>query len=177
MEPLMSSLSSLPLLFLFSLPSLSLSLSPSPPQLPASFGDINLLVVTDAHSWITGHSHLDSAVPLDAGYGEIASAAQHIKALAAKEGRDVFFVNSGDHTEGSGLSDASMYTTGIHGYDLFPLVQMMPFDALTVGNHDLYDDSTIGYMTGASGFVDSWKGAYLTSNTVNAATGKVVGDR
>ena len=98
------------------------------------------------------------------------------KDAAAAEGKDVFFLNNGDHTEGSGLSDASMYTSGVHGLDLFPLISLMPFDALTVGNHDLYDDSTVALMEG-SGFIDGWGGRYLTSNTVNSTTGVEIGGR
>jgi 2',3'-cyclic-nucleotide 2'-phosphodiesterase (5'-nucleotidase family) len=139
----------------------------TPPSSAVSFGDVNLLIVTDAHSWISKHAHPDYSVPLDAGYGEIASAVEHVKALAAEQGRDVFFLNNGDHTEGSGLSDASVYTAGVHGYDLFPLIQLMPFDALTIGNHDLYDTSTVSFMKHESGFIDSWAGNYLTSNTVS----------
>jgi len=70
-----------------------------------------------------------------------------------------------------------MYTVGIHGYDLFPLISLMPFDALTVGNHDLYDDGTIDYMKHGSGFIDGWNGTYLTSNTLNATTMEPVGSR
>jgi len=158
------------------LPALCMCVSP-PPQPLASFNAINLVIITDAHSWISGHSHPDNNPTLDAGYGDIASAYTHLLNRAKSQNKDVFFLNNGDHTEGSGLSDASVYTVGIHGYDLFPLIQMMPFDALTVGNHDLYDDSTIEYMSGASGFIDSWEGNYLTSNTVNATTGETVGEK
>ena len=52
---------------------------------------------------------------------------------------------------------------------------MMPFSALNIGNHDLYDDSTVEYMTGESGFVEGWDGAYVTSNVFNATTGKHIG--
>jgi len=144
---------------------------------PPTFGDVNLLIITDAHSWIAGHNHDDHNPMLNAGYGEIASAVAHVKDMAATDGKDVFFVNNGDHVEGSGLSDASMYLPPyIHGFNLFPLIQLMPFDALTIGNHDVYDDSTVTFMQ-ESGFVESWGGRYLTSNTRNASTGKTIGSK
>lgn len=99
-----------------------------------------------------------------------------MKSSAASQGKDVFFLNNGDHTEGSGLSDASVYTVGAHGVDLFPLISLMPFDALTIGNHDLYDDSTVRAMEDG-GFIEGWGGRYLTSNTVNKTTGVEIGDR
>jgi 2',3'-cyclic-nucleotide 2'-phosphodiesterase (5'-nucleotidase family) len=147
------------------------------------FNDINLLVVTDAHSWISSHIHPDHDPLLNAGYGDIASSVEHLKSLAKAQGRDVFFLNNGDHVEGSGLSDASVYTNGVHGFDLFPLISMMPFDALNIGNHDLYDDATIDFMNNnnlsgpydangeqSSPFIEAWGGRYLTSNTLNATT-------
>ena len=76
------------------------------------FSDVNILIVTDAHSWIAQHVHADNTPQLDAGYGEIASTVEHIKANAKAAGKDVWFFNNGDHVEGSGLSDASVYTTG-----------------------------------------------------------------
>ena len=36
----------------------------------------------------------------------------NLKAAAKAAGKDVWFFNNGDHVEGSGLSDASVYTTG-----------------------------------------------------------------
>ena len=77
--------------------------------------------------------------------------------------------------EGSGLSDATLYTSaGIHGAELFPIISEMPFDVLTVGNHDLYDDETIGFMV-SSGFIDGWNGHYLTSNTFSSNDNTRVG--
>ncbi|GMH82114.1 hypothetical protein TrVE_jg12982 [Triparma verrucosa] len=150
---------------------LSLDLVVAIPEL----NDINILVVTDAHSWISKHIHDDHDPVLNADYGSIASAYLNLKSLASETGKDVFLLNNGDHVEGSGLSDASVYTNGIHGYDLFPLIGMMPFDALNIGNHDLYDNSTVEYMTGASNFVEGWNGNYLTSNVYNATTNDNIG--
>ncbi len=132
--------------------------------------------MTDAHSWISGHAHPDHDPALDATYADVADMAVWLKQKAQAEGKDVWFLNNGDHTEGSGLSDASYYTTGVHGSDLFPLISMMPFDALTIGNHDLYLDGTVGFMQD-SGFVDGWEGNYLTSNVKWADNQKEIGSR
>ena len=100
-----------------------------------------------------------------ADYGAVSAFASRLKDIShASQRGDVFFVNNGDHVEGSGLSDATLYTTGIHGSSLFPIISQMPFDVLTVGNHDLYDDETIDFMID-SGFIDGWNKRYLTSNT------------
>ena len=53
-----------------------------------SFGDINILIVTDAHSWISKHAHADHDPLLDADYGAIASAVKHVKVrLQERESR------------------------------------------------------------------------------------------
>jgi len=131
--------------------------------------DINLIITTDTHGWVASHSHSDNDPLLTANYGDVASFVSHVKDQAINSGRgDVFFVNNGDHVEGSGLSDATLYTSAkIHGAELFPIISQMPFDVLTIGNHDLYDDETVGFMV-ESGFIGNWDGHYLTSNTFSS---------
>ncbi len=46
----------------------------------------------------------------------------------------------------------------------------MPYDAITIGNHELYHNETVGTMRD-SGFVESWQGRYLTANVLDASTG------
>ena len=58
---------------------------------------------------------------------------ERLAASAAQAGRDLFFVQNGDLNDGTGLSRVPPAT-------LLPLIQKMPFDALTTvpwGNPDL----------------------------------------
>jgi len=139
--------------------------------------DLNIVIVTDVHGWLASHKHNDSYPSLTASYGDVSSFATHLKELGQTTRRgDVFFVNNGDHVEGSGLSDATMYTEAqTHGAELFPIISKMPFDVLTIGNHELYEDSTVNFMV-SSGFINSWDGRYLTSNTRFNATNERIGE-
>ena len=88
------------------------------------WSDVNILIVTDVHSWLAGHAHPDHTPVLDADYGDVLSLYERLAATAAKSGRDLFFVQNGDLNDGTGLSRVPPAT-------LLPLIQKMPFDALT----------------------------------------------
>ena len=131
------------------------------------WNDVNFLVVTDVHSWVAGHPHEPL---LDAGYGHVLSLFEHLSAAAAAQGRDLFLVQNGDLNDGTGFSRKPPAA-------LVPLLQRVPFDALTTGNHELYENENIDHFTKPGGFIESWRGAYLTANTLNASTGAPLGAR
>mmetsp|Transcript_20753 Transcript_20753/g.42200 ORF Transcript_20753/g.42200 Transcript_20753/m.42200 type:complete len:551 (-) Transcript_20753:138-1790(-) len=132
------------------------------------FRDLNFIQLTDVHSWLSGHAH----EPKDeAGYPDVLAFVQHLQNKAEAEGKDLFLFNSGDIVDGTGLSDA----TKVRGVLITPIIQQMPFAALTSGNHELYHDSTITNIA-QSGFVEHWNGHYLTANIHNATTGKLIGN-
>lgn len=59
--------------------------------------DVNILVVTDVHSWVAGHGFHEPG--LNADYGDVLSFYQRLK-----EEHDVLFVMNGDFMDGTGLS-------------------------------------------------------------------------
>jgi 2',3'-cyclic-nucleotide 2'-phosphodiesterase (5'-nucleotidase family) len=125
----------------------------SSPNLP--FDDINLVVLTDVHSWVGGHPNEPS---LDVSYGDVVSFYQHIQNFCQESDRDVWLVQNGDWIDGTGLAfdgDPS---------HLVPLIQKMPFDILNTGNHELYRDEVVDYMKRPGGFIDWWGDRYLASN-------------
>eukprot|EP00538_Stauroneis_constricta_P011188 CAMPEP_0119554560 /NCGR_PEP_ID=MMETSP1352-20130426/7021_1 /TAXON_ID=265584 /ORGANISM="Stauroneis constricta, Strain CCMP1120" /LENGTH=626 /DNA_ID=CAMNT_0007601173 /DNA_START=28 /DNA_END=1908 /DNA_ORIENTATION=+ len=130
------------------------------------WGDINVLVLTDVHSWIAGHGRHESN--MDADYGDILSFYQKLKEYANFREKDLFFVMNGDFMDGTGLST----TPPQH---LTPLLEHMEWDVVNLGNHELYDNQTVEWV--ANNFVPHWKGNYLTSNTVLTETGKPIGNR
>ncbi|KAG7349600.1 calcineurin-like phosphoesterase [Nitzschia inconspicua] len=123
------------------------------PNLP--FGDINLVVLTDVHSWVGGHPNEPS---LDASYGDVVSFYQHIQTYCQETNQDVWLVQNGDWIDGTGLA---MDGDPSH---LVPLIQKMPFDVLNTGNHELYRSEVVEYMTRPGGFIDWWGDRYLASN-------------
>lgn len=129
-------------------------------------GDINAVVVTDVHSWVGGH-RAHEAPAMDADYGDVLSFHEHL--LSLQTNGDVFLVNNGDFMDGTGLSTYPP----IH---LEPILQKMPWDAVTVGNHDVYKNETVEFMTRSNGGLTKAP-YYLSSNVVDRASGKPIGKR
>ena len=127
---------------------------PQQPDLP--FGDINVVVLTDIHTWVGGHQRQEPSMNAD--YGDILSFWEHLKAYADSTSQDLWFVNNGDWVHGTGLS-ANGDTTS-----LVPILEKMPWDAINCGNHELYQNEIVKYMTRPGGFVDWWGDRYLSAN-------------
>lgn len=129
------------------------------PQLPIR--DINIIVLTDVHSWVMGQGRHDTN--LNANYGHVLSFYEKLKALCNSKGADLFLMNNGDVVDGTGLST---YPPN----KILPIVKQMPYDAMTIGNHELYHEASVRYMQ-ESGYFEFWGGHYLTSNTFDSETG------
>ena len=131
------------------------------------FNDINLVVVTDVHSWVAGHHGYNihdysktSTTEYDVTYGDVVSFYEHLKKYVEEESGqgDIWFVQNGDWIDGTGLA-----MDGNPSY-LIPLIQKMPFSVLNTGNHELYRPEVVEYMTRPGGFIDWWGPKYLASN-------------
>ena len=123
---------------------------------PLAWREINILHLTDVHSWISGHRHSEASVSTgyggpwrrvataaqDADYGDLLSLIERLKAEASRRGVALFVFNSGDVVDGTGLSNL----TPVNGQNLTPLLQALPFDAVAVGNHELYESATVGNL-------------------------------
>jgi 2',3'-cyclic-nucleotide 2'-phosphodiesterase (5'-nucleotidase family) len=133
------------------------------------FGDINILVLTDVHSWIAGHGrhHEESSMNVD--YGDVLSFYETLKRYVQLHNLgDLYLVMNGDFMDGTGLST-------VPPKHLTPLLTKMPFDVINLGNHELYFDDTVDWISRK--FIPKWKGHYLTSNTLIKATGEPLGKR
>ena len=130
------------------------------------FGDINILVVTDVHSWMAGHARHEENT--DADYGDILSFYQHLKRYADSIKRDLFFVMNGDFMDGTGLST-------VPPRHLTPLLEEMPWDVVNLGNHELYNNDTLEWIV--KEFVPHWQGHFLTSNSLLESTRAPIGNR
>jgi len=143
-------------------------------------GEVNIVVTTDIHSWITGRDHEPF---LNVSLGHVTSFVEHLRELAAKQKKDVFFFDNGDINDGTALSGLA----SDHVEYLAPLMQAVPYDALNLGNHELYSRSH-GLLPGNvtdcpveglrdSGYIKSWGPRYVTSNVAWANTGHAIGQR
>lgn len=174
------------------------------PLLP--WGDINVVIVTDVHSWIGGHSRHAQAlltssnqsnflrIPnvatsataplLNVDYGHVLSFVQRLQEYATVMNENLFFVMNGDFIDGTGLTEFPP----IHLTSL--LQEFMPWDAINIGNHELYRNSTVEHLhdileqpslllssSSSSKVPFSWKERYITSNVIFSDTQRPLGNR
>ncbi|KAI9267432.1 Metallo-dependent phosphatase-like protein [Sporodiniella umbellata] len=105
--------------------------------------------------WLEGHL-LESAYNGD--LGDFYSFCIQMKKKAKETKKDLFVVDTGDTHDGNGLSDA----TELKGEISQPLITNIPYDLLTIGNHELYEnDITIDTV---KNFIPHWKDRYLAAN-------------
>ncbi|KAL3940201.1 MAG: hypothetical protein SGBAC_005208 [Bacillariaceae sp.] len=131
------------------------------------WGTVNLLVLTDVHSWIAGHERHESNVNVD--YGDVLSFVQRLhRFIDSQPDMDLYLVMNGDFMDGTGLSTRPpKYLT--------PLLKQMPFDVVNLGNHELYDNATINFILDE--FIPDWNGHYLTSNSLYEPTRQPLGSQ
>ncbi|OCF37178.1 vacuolar protein [Kwoniella heveanensis BCC8398] len=122
------------------------------PTRPLEWKDVNFLSTSDVHGWLLGHQHNYSG-----DFGSFASFATHMRSIASSKRVDLLLIDAGDHHDGSGLVSSSPTAAG----DSETIFSMLPFDVLTIGNHELYhyDDALEAYRN-----VGRWGGRYVTSN-------------
>jgi Calcineurin-like phosphoesterase len=135
------------------------------------FGSINVVALTDVHSWVGGHKFKEPR-RLDADYGAVLSFLQRLRQHAVENSLPLFFVTNGDWIDGTALAmngDAS---------HLVPLLEKMGlWDALNVGNHELYRNEVIDYMSRPGGYVEWWGSRLLSSNVLHASNKQPIGNR
>jgi 2',3'-cyclic-nucleotide 2'-phosphodiesterase (5'-nucleotidase family) len=124
------------------------------PTLP--IGEINVLVITDVHSWVAGHGRQEPQWNAD--YGDVLSFYERLKEHCDEHDHDLWFVSNGDFVHGTGLSAPGDPSS------LIPVLQKLPLDALNCGNHELYEEEIVDYMIRPGGWVDWWGDRYLTGN-------------
>jgi 2',3'-cyclic-nucleotide 2'-phosphodiesterase (5'-nucleotidase family) len=88
-------------------------------------GEINVVVVTDVHSWVAGHARHGEL--FDADYGDVVSFNRRLQSHPTflAEARDLFFVMNGDFVDGTGLST-------VPPTHLTPILRKMPWDAVNM---------------------------------------------
>ena len=137
------------------------------PQLP--FGDINVVILTDVHSWVAGHGRQEPE--LDADFGAVLSFYERLKEHCDKNGMNLFFVSNGDWAHGTGLTSPGDPSS------FLPLLEKMPWDAINCGNHELYENAKVAAMIKPGGFVDWFGDRYLTANIQIAQDERPMGNR
>ncbi|KAF2487613.1 Metallo-dependent phosphatase-like protein [Neohortaea acidophila] len=131
------------------------------------WGKLNFLHTTDTHGWHAGHLREPQ---YSADWGDYISFAQHLHARADADGSDLLLIDTGDRVEGNGLYDTSKPP----GKYTFDIVKQQKFDVVTVGNHELYINTTS--LREYDDVVPGLQDAYIASNVDvrNPKDGKLV---
>ncbi|KAN0081639.1 Metallo-dependent phosphatase-like protein [Tylopilus felleus] len=137
----------------------------TPPSNPLTWGDFNVIHTTDTHGWLFGHQKTDWPEPYYSGdLGDFASFEKDV---------DLLLVDSGDVHDGTGFSDGYP-PGGVDAHESNKFLEL-PYDLMTIGNHELYVYADAYDMY--TNFVPNLNGRYLSSNvniTVFDSNGNVV---
>ncbi|KAH9018809.1 Metallo-dependent phosphatase-like protein [Lactarius deliciosus] len=132
------------------------------PSRPLVWGDVNIIHTTDSHGWLLGHQKPSFPEPNFSGdFGDFASFVAHLKKIAIEKDVDMLLVDSGDLHDGTGLSDG-FPPGGIDAHDSNKFFSQLPYDVLTIGNHELYIYANTLDMH--QNFAPKFPGRYLSSN-------------
>lgn len=139
----------------------------------AAFADyeLNILHINDFHSRIESINKFDSTCSAEEeGKKECFGGAARLKTAIdqrrqALSGKNVLLLNAGDNFQGS------LFYTTYKGAAEAEFLNLMKFDAMTVGNHE-FDDSEDGLVT----FLDKVQFPVVTAN-VKATAASKLGDR
>ncbi|MBX5147016.1 5'-nucleotidase C-terminal domain-containing protein [Rhizobium lentis] len=139
----------------------------------AAFADyeLNILHINDFHSRIESINKFDSTCSAEEeGKKECFGGAARLKTAVdqrrqALSGKNVLLLNAGDNFQGS------LFYTTYKGAAEAEFLNLMKFDAMTVGNHE-FDDSEDGLAT----FLDKVQFPVVTAN-IKASAASKLGDR
>ncbi|KAG6827043.1 hypothetical protein H0H92_013388 [Tricholoma furcatifolium] len=123
--------------------------------------------------WVTRRHLSQSPTTGNADFGEFASFVAHMKKIAVQKDVDLLLVDSGDLHDGTGLTDGDP-NGGVNGKEAIPFFTKLPYDLLTIGNHELYNYSVT--LDVYKNFVPKFHGRYLASNvniTLPGATSSI----
>ncbi|KAL1917380.1 uncharacterized protein VTP21DRAFT_5036 [Calcarisporiella thermophila] len=122
---------------------------------PLEWGDFSIIQTTDTHGFLPGHL---TEANYAGDWGDFTSFVEHMKEKSRELKKDLFVIDTGDLHDGNGFADASE----VSGTQSDPLFFNIPYDALTIGNHELYDPLIAEQVF--KNFAPKWEGRYLTSN-------------
>eukprot|EP00770_Monocercomonoides_exilis_P015911 MONOS_15861.1-p1 / transcript=MONOS_15861.1 / gene=MONOS_15861 / organism=Monocercomonoides_exilis_PA203 / gene_product=5' nucleotidase family protein / transcript_product=5' nucleotidase family protein / location=Mono_scaffold01384:159-1388(-) / protein_length=391 / sequence_SO=supercontig / SO=protein_coding / is_pseudo=false len=128
---------------------------------------VTILHTTDMHGWINGHLHEPE---LDADLGDLYNYIYWKK--SRKDPNEIVLAfDTGDYTQGTGLSDA----TPVQGEFIFEQVKRIPYDGLCIGNHELRSNGCIDNI--ANNVAPFWRGKYLALNARHVDSSKQLGGK
>lgn len=143
------------------------SLSPPSIQPDLPFSDINIMVVSDVHSFVGGHPHEPDR---NANFGDLFSFHERLKTHCEAQNKgDLWLFENGDWLHGTGLAMDGNAT------NLLPILKAMPWDSLTMGRQEATYTDVLKDMNDS--LLPSFPGKYITSNVLWNETKQPYGER
>ncbi|KAG9389522.1 5'-nucleotidase [Carpediemonas membranifera] len=122
-------------------------------------GTVRLWQTSDVHGWIDGHPHMYK----DAGLADFLGLVETEKtAVQNDETTEFLLLDSGDQVQGTGFSDA----TDIDGSFIYAMMKHLPYDGMTVGNHELGLPDTVKMLHDHASDLFTESDLYVTTNTI-----------
>ncbi|KAI9331848.1 Metallo-dependent phosphatase-like protein [Obelidium mucronatum] len=153
-------------------------LTPTRGALP--WNDWNFLTTTDIHGYINGRG-ISMQGQYSANMADFAVFVDSMKVKAAAMNVELFVVDCGDQHDGTALSD-NLIGQKVDGDLTTPAINLVDYDILAIGNHELYVNPIIDQVSGT--IAPYWGPKFLTGNVYtstdgkfNAATSKPIGQR
>ncbi|KAJ3125326.1 hypothetical protein HK100_010865 [Physocladia obscura] len=121
----------------------------------------HMKATTDIHGYVGGQGSNNQG-QYSANFADFAVFVNGLKAQAEARNVELFVVDSGDHHDGTALSD-DLNAQPVDGFLTEPVVEQVPYDILSIGNHEMYINGIIDYT--AQNVSAFWGEKYLTGNT------------
>jgi len=135
-------------------------------RLKLDLHDVNILVVTDPHGWVAGHTDKDA----DFNFGDLLAFYETLrKKVVEVENKDLLLVLNGDFLHGNLLAEDPDR--------ILEIMRELPWDAVTLGEHDLKNETHIIKYLEPGNMVDYWAESLVTSNILMGGIRGLLGNQ
>ncbi|KAG9389613.1 5'-nucleotidase, C-terminal domain [Carpediemonas membranifera] len=122
-------------------------------------GTLRIWQTSDIHGWVDAHPHQH----MTEGLADFLGLVETEKGMIDDdEATEFLLLDSGDQVQGTGFSDA----TDIDGSFIFAMMKHLPYDGMTVGNHELGLPDTVKMLHDHASDLFTESDLYVTTNTI-----------
>jgi hypothetical protein len=138
----------------------------TPPLIPVTttlpLADVNFLVLTDVHGWVSHRGRHEPNRNVD--FGDILSFHEQLQQQMEND-QDLWFLLNGNFIHGGGVLGTQDPPRAMGG-----ILEDMPFDLVTLGNHEAEETSMLEFVQEPGGLGDWWGPKMVTSNLLDNTT-------
>jgi hypothetical protein len=124
--------------------------------------DVNILVLTDVHGWVSHRGRHEPNRNVD--FGDVLSFHERLHQQMESD-QDLWFLLNGNFIHGGGVLGTQDPPRAMGG-----ILENLPFDLVTLGNHEAEETSTLEFLQEPGGLGDWWGPKMVTSNMLHNTT-------